>query len=117
MTTGPRDEIGGVMRFCRSRRGGRRCTRPVDHAGLHRHRTVMWADTGADPLRCTGSGTTGAPAATLPDGWPHGHALCPTCHRFVPLHGGVLAPHDTSDPAETQAGALRRREWFNTFGW
>ncbi len=82
----------------------------------------MWADTGADPLRCPGSGAPSEPAATFPDGWPHGRALCAACqrfiplHNFIPLHSGTLAPHDTSDPTEPAAETLRRREWFNTIG-
>jgi len=107
----------GTVRFCRSRNRGRRCTRPLDHPGLHRHRGIMWAEAAADPLRCDGTGLAGRSAATLPDGWPDGRALCPICHRFVALDDGVLAPHDTSDPGEPETEALRRRDWFNTIGW
>lgn len=106
-----------VMRFCRSRSGGRRCTRPLDHPGLHRHRTVMWSDAGADSARCAGSGAPGTPAARMTDGFPDGRALCPVCLRFVPLDEGRLAEHDTSDPHETDAEARRRGEWFNAHGW
>ena len=74
-----------VVRFCRSRNGGRRCTRHLGHAGLHRHRTIMWADAAADPAHCPGSGEPGTPAAPLADGFPDGRAMCPVCHRFVAL--------------------------------
>ncbi len=78
----------------------------------------MWTDAGADAPRCAGSGTRGEPAATLPDGYPHGRALCEVCLRFVPLdRAGRLDTHDTADPSETDAEAARRREWFNTRGW
>ena len=106
-----------TVRFCRSRNDGRRCTRPLDHPGLHRHRAIMWTDAAADPARCTGSGDPGEPAAVLADGWPHGRALCPVCHRFVPLEDGRLTSHETSDPHETDAETTRRREWLNTHGW
>lgn len=107
-----------VVRFCRSRNEGRRCTRPLAHAGLHRHRTIMWTDAGADPARCPGSGTPGSPAAPLADGWPHGRALCGVCHRFIELdeHGG-LDEHDTFDVRETARETARRREWLNRTGW
>jgi hypothetical protein len=108
----------GTVRFCRSRNGGRRCTRPLDHPGLHRHHAIMWADAAADPSRCAGSHAPGAPAAALADGWPDGRGLCPLCQRFVPLEPhGALTEHDTSDAAESDAEASRRREWFNTHGW
>ncbi|MET0297102.1 MAG: hypothetical protein ABW024_06845 [Microbacterium sp.] len=106
--------VNDVVQFCRSRSEGRRCTRPLDHPGLHRHRTIMWSDAGADAPRCPGSGGAAAPAAPLADGWPHGLALCPTCLRFVPLEDGLLVDHDTSDPADDLG---RAREWFNTRGW
>lgn len=77
----------------------------------------MWTDAAADPPRCPGSRQPGEPAASLADGWPHGRALCPVCHRFVPLDDGLLAPHDTSDEGETDAEASHRREWLNTHGW
>ena len=109
--------MSDVVRFCRSRSAGRRCTRPLDHPGLHRHRTIMWTDAAADPAGCPGSGRPGEPAAPLDDGWPHGRALCPVCHRFVPLAGGLLAEHTTSDEGEPDAEASRRREWLNTHGW
>ncbi|WP_045296935.1 hypothetical protein [Microbacterium trichothecenolyticum] len=107
-----------VVRFCRSRNDGRRCTRHLGHAGLHRHRTIMWTDAGADPTQCPGSGEPGEPAATLADGFPGGRALCPVCLRFVPLDdAGRLIRHDTADEGETDAEARRRAEWFNTHGW
>ncbi|MBW9108227.1 hypothetical protein [Microbacterium ureisolvens] len=109
--------MSDIVHFCRSRNGGRRCTRPLDHAGLHRHRTIMWTDAGADPARCRGSGEPGSPAATLADGFPDGRALCPVCLRFLPLDDGRLPAHDTSDTAETDAETRRRREWFNAYGW
>lgn len=105
-----------VMQFCRSRNAARRCTRELGHRGLHRHRTIMWTDATADPARCSGSGTPGAPAARLPDGYPHGRALCGVCHRFVDVDEGVLAEHDTSDASANAAEEAQRREWFNTLG-
>jgi hypothetical protein len=106
-----------VMRFCRSRSGGRRCTRPLGHVGLHRHRAIMWTDAGADEPRCPGSGTAAVAATPLADGYPHGRALCPVCVRFVALQSGVLVAHDTSDPTETDDEAARRAVWLNTHGW
>ena len=107
-----------VVRFCRSRNSGRRCTRPLAHPGLHRHRTIMWTDAAADPPRCSGSGAAGEPAARLADGFPDGRALCPVCLRFVELtDDGLLVEHDTTDATETDAAARRRREWFNEHGW
>lgn len=105
-------------RFCPSRNAGRRCTRPLGHPGLHRHNGAMWNDTSADPPRCPGSGEPGTPAQTLPDGFPDGRALCERCLRFIDLDAiGRLAEHDTTDATETDADALRAREWFNTHGW
>ena len=107
-----------VVTFCRSRNDGRRCTRPLRHAGLHRHRTIMWADAGADPAHCSGSGEPGEPAALLADGFPDGRALCTVCLRFIPLDdAGRLIGHDTADEGETDAEARRRGEWFNAHGW
>jgi hypothetical protein len=115
---GPSVSDGGVVQFCRSRNEGRRCTRPLGHPGLHRHRTIMWSDASADPLHCSGSGARGEPAATLPDGFPGGRALCPVCLRFIALDaGGRLVEHDTSDETETDAEARRRQDWFNVHGW
>lgn len=112
------DSGADVVRFCRSRNEGRRCTRPLGHPGLHRHRTIMWTDAGADALRCLGSGESGEPAAALADGYPDGRALCPVCLRFVPLDdAGRLVEHDTTDETETDAEARRRGEWFNAHGW
>jgi hypothetical protein len=109
---------GGVVQFCRSRSQGRRCTRPLGHRGLHRHRTIMWTDASADPARCSGSGRPGEPAVPLADGYPEGRALCAVCLRFVALTpDGRLVEHDTTDDAETEAETARRREWLNTHGW
>lgn len=111
-------EASDVVRFCRHRSHGRRCTRPLGHAGLHRHRTILWSDVQSDPPRCEGSGEPGEPAAPLPDGYPGGRALCPRCQRFVPLDGaGRLAPHDASDEGESDAEVSRRRAWLNAHGW
>ena len=54
-----------MMQFCRSRNDGRRCTRELGHRGLHRHRTIMWTDAGADDPRMPRVGPLAAPAATL----------------------------------------------------
>jgi len=106
-----------MMRFCRSRNAGRRCTRELDHRGLHRHRTILWSDAGAEPPRCTGSGAPAAAAATLASGFPDGRALCETCLGFVALDAeGRLIEHDTWN-AEAEADAGERADWFNTFGW
>lgn len=105
-----------TVAFCRSRNDGRRCTRPLHHPGLHRHRTIMWTDAAADPPRCPGSLTPAAPADPAPDGYPHGRALCARCLRFVEIEDGRLVEHDTSDPDEPAAEAARRREWFNAAG-
>ena len=103
-----------TVAFCRSRNAGRRCTRPQDHPGLHKHRAVMWSDLGADPPRCPGSGLAAAPAAQLADGFPDGRAVCPSCQAFVALEDGRLAAHDAG--VDGVAGD-RRAEWFNTHGW
>jgi len=110
--------VSEVVSFCRSRNAGRRCTRPLGHAGLHRHRTIMWTDAGADPARCPGSGEPGTPAALLADGFPAGRALCRRCLRFVRVtEDGRLVDHDTTDEDETDAEARHRQEWLNTYGW
>lgn len=106
-----------VVRFCRSRNAGRRCTRPLDHPGLHRHRAVMWSSLTADAAHCPGSGAAAAPAPRLADGYPHGRAACPQCQRFVSLEDGRLAAHDTTDAGESDDEIRHRREWFNTHGW
>jgi hypothetical protein len=111
-------EPGSVMLFCRSRKAGRRCTRPLDHPGLHRHRTIMWTDAAADAPRCPGSGTPAAIAAPLDDGFPGDRALCAVCLRFVALdETGRLIEHDTADQDETAHEAAQRREWLNRHGW
>lgn len=108
----------GVVRFCRERRGGKRCTRPLGHAGLHRHREIMWSEAGSDPARCPGSGREAAPAEPLPDGYPDGRALCPECLRFIERDAtGVLVAHGTSDATESDAEVTRRRAWLNAHGW
>ncbi|WP_194398076.1 hypothetical protein [Microbacterium atlanticum] len=110
--------MSGVVQFCRSRNHDRRCTRPLDHPGLHRHRAIMWTDAAADPPRCSGSGAPGEPAALLADGYPGGRALCPVCLRFVELDGASrLVEHDSSDEAETRTETERRRAWINAHGW
>lgn len=107
-----------VVRFCRSRNAGRRCTRPLAHAGLHRHQAIMWTDAAADAARCPGSGEPGTPAALLDDGFPEGRALCGACLRFIRLDTEErLIEHDTSDEAESDSEAQSRREWFNAHGW
>jgi hypothetical protein len=108
--------MSDVIAFCRSRNDGRRCTRPLGHPGLHRHRTIMWTDASADPPRCPGSGQRAAPATPLPDGFPHGRGLCRECLRFIGIVDGALAVHDTADPDETADEAHHRREWFNRAG-
>lgn len=105
--------MSDIVVFCRSRSDGRRCTRPLRHRGLHRHRTIMWTDAGADDPRCPGSGN---PASPAPD-WQGGEALCTACLRFVPLRDGRLVEHETSDPTESAETARLRREWLNTHGW
>lgn len=105
--------MSDIVRFCRSRSAGRRCTRPLGHPGLHRHRMIMWSSAGADPERCAGSGEPGSPAATLPDGYPHGRALCRRCFTFVPLMDGRLTQHDAAPAEESDAEIAARREWFN----
>ncbi|MHC3000365.1 hypothetical protein [Microbacterium sp. HJ5] len=109
------DATPSVVRFCRSRNTGRRCTRHLDHPGLHRHRAIMWTDAAADAPRCEGSGSPGRPAPPLDDGYPHGRALCPACLRFVDLDDSAhLVEHETSDADESDADRERRRTWFNT---
>ena len=106
-----------VVRFCRSRNHGRRCTRPLDHPGLHRQRTIMWTDAAADPPRCLGSGTPATPAAPDADGYPHGRGLCTVCLRFVAITDGQLTEHDTDDAEEPADDEARRRAWLNEHGW
>lgn len=101
--------------FCRSRNDGRRCTRPLGHAGLHRHRTILWTDAGADAPRCAGSGAPGSPAALLPSGFPGGRGVCPECLQFIALAHGSFVEHDTWSAASERA-TDERAEWFNTRG-
>lgn len=106
-------EPGGVMQFCRSRRAGRRCTRELGHPGLHRSRTIMWTDAGADPALCPGSGTPGSPAPLLPNGFPGGRALCSQCLGFVVIDSaGRLESHET-----WSGDGDDRSDWFNVHGW
>ena len=106
-----------TMQFCRSRNDGRRCTRELAHRGLHRHRTLMWTDAGADAPQCPGSGSPGVAAPCLQNGFPDGRAVCPACLRFVGIGGdGRLVRHDTWSEA-AEADAADRAGWFNTFGW
>ena len=77
----------------------------------------MWSDGDSDPERCAGSGEPGERAEVLADGYPHGRALCRACLRFVPLTGGRLDDHETSDAGESDEEVRRRHEWFNTVGW
>lgn len=105
-----------MMQFCRSRRDGRRCTRELGHRGLHRHRTIMWTDAGADAPRCPGSGSAGTPAPVLANGFPGGRALCPACLGFAAVDDGHLVEHDTWSAA-SDSEASERADWFNTFGW
>lgn len=105
------------MQFCRSRNEGRRCTRERGHRGLHRQRTILWTDAGADAPHCPGSGSAGAAAAVLASGFPHGQALCATCLGFVARDAaGRLVEHDTGGTA-SDSDAADRAEWFNTNGW
>jgi hypothetical protein len=105
--------------YCRSHRGGVPCTRELDHRGLHHARgtNLLWQDADADAPACPGSGEPAAAAETLPDGFPHGRALCPVCLGFFALDGGLLVPHDRWTGQTTDADAADRREWFNTIGW
>ncbi len=77
----------------------------------------MWTDASADPPRCPGSGGAGRPADPLPDGWPHGRALCPQCLRFVPLEDGRLTEHDTASADDAPGEVERRITWLNEHGW
>jgi hypothetical protein len=109
--------MSAPMRFCRSRNDGRRCTRELGHRGLHRSRTILWTDAGADEPRCAGSGAVGEAAPMLPGGFPGGRALCQICLGFVPLDAaGRLHEHDTAD-AHLDNEVEQRAEWFNSYGW
>ena len=106
--------------WCLSRHGTAICTRPVGHAGLHNRTgtSLLWSDLQADPAQCPGSGHPARPAAQLPDGFPHGRALCETCLAFVRLTGaGALWNHDSFRGARSDAERVDRAEWFNTYGW
>jgi len=114
-----------TAQWCRSRRGRALCTRPVGHAGLHNRlgTSQMWSDVEADPPACAGAGMPGVAARSLPNGFPHGRALCPVCDAFVelvpPARSGaaVLADHDVFTQEADAAAAEQRAAWFNTFGW
>ncbi len=113
-TTGP------STRWCLSRRGNAVCTRPIGHAGLHNRggTSLLWSDREADPALCEASGRPATPAALLPDGFPHGRALCRTCLAFVRLtDDGILWNHDSFRSARSDAQRLDRAQWFNTHGW
>lgn len=105
--------------WCLSRSGGAICTRPRGHSGLHNRSGTsrMWSDREADPPLCPGSGAPAAPASRVPDGFPHGAALCEACWGFVPLDDGMLAPHDAFRGAADAAEADQRSAWFNAHGW
>lgn len=77
----------------------------------------MWSDREADAAACPGAGTAAEPARALPDGLPEGRALCPECWGFVPLTGGLLAPHDAFRGAVDDIEAADRAAWFNEHGW
>ena len=105
-----------TMQFCRSRNDGRRCTRELGHLGLHRHRTTLWTDAGADAPRCPGSRSTGSPAPALASGFPGGRALCAECLGFIALDDGHLVEHETWSAA-SDSEAIERADWFNAHGW
>lgn len=108
-----------MRQWCRSRRDGVVCTRPVDHAGLHNRvgTGAMWSDAQADAPLCPGSGAPAAAAPTLPDGYPEGRGLCRSCWGFAEVHAGRLARHDAFLGAQTRRDAVQRAAWFNRFGW
>lgn len=110
---------GAARRLCLSRRNGEICTRENGHRGLHHRKggRLLWSDLQADPPACPGGGAPAEPAATLPDGFPHGRAVCPVCWAFVTLADATLAPHDSWRGDASRADADHRRDWFNAFGW
>lgn len=105
--------------WCRSRRAGAVCTRPAGHAGLHNRVGTgrMWSTAQADGPRCAGSGMPGGAAPPLPDGFPHGRAVCPVCWDFVDLEDGTLARHDAFTGPSDEQDAVARAAWFNAHGW
>lgn len=105
-----------TTQFCRSRNDGRRCTRELGHRGLHRHRTIMWTDAGADAPRCPASGSPAPAAPALANGFPEGRALCTACLGFIALDDSRLIEHDTWSAA-SDTEAAQRADWFNAFGW
>lgn len=110
---------GAARRLCLSRRNGEICTRENGHRGLHHRKggRLLWSDLQADLPACPGGGAPAEPAATLPDGFPHGRAVCPACWAFVTLADATLAPHDSWRGDASRADADHRRDWFNAFGW
>lgn len=78
----------------------------------------MWSDREADPAQCPASGHAAVIAVELPDGFPHGRALCRTCLAFVPLTDeGRLWDHDSFRGPRTEDESAQRAEWFNSHGW
>ncbi|WP_322411881.1 hypothetical protein [Microbacterium invictum] len=56
-------------------------------------------------------------AAPLPDGFPHGRAVCPVCWDFVDLENDALTDHDAFTGPSDEQDAAARAAWFNTHGW
>ncbi|MBZ4485868.1 hypothetical protein LQ938_10200 [Microbacterium sp. cx-55] len=77
----------------------------------------MWSDRQADAAACPGSGAPAEPAHPLPNGFPHGRALCPECWGFAAVADGVLTLHDAFRGAEDDTAAADRAAWFNVSGW
>lgn len=110
---------GAARRLCLSRRRGEICTRETGHRGLHHRRGghLLWSDAQADPPECAAAGSAAKPAATLPDKFPGGRALCPVCWAFVAIEDGVLVAHEMWRGDASRQEADQRREWFNAHGW
>ncbi|VXB91634.1 MULTISPECIES: hypothetical protein [unclassified Pseudoclavibacter] len=120
MSNRPIAQLPGAARMlCLSRRSGEICTRRAGHAGLHNRTgsSLLWSDIDADAPRCPASGSPAVPAPRLPDGYPHGRALCGVCFAFVTLDDGALSAHDSWRGDESREEADQRREWMNTHGW
>ena len=103
-----------MMQFCRSRNDGRRCTRELGHRGLHRHRTIMWTDAGADDPHCPGSGSPGTAAPTLASGFPGGRRSARTAwasSRSTRSAGWSRttreAPHPSAKQSSVRSGSTR----------
>lgn len=77
----------------------------------------MWSEREADAPVCPGGGTVAAAAPTLPDGFPFGAGLCPSCGDFVALIEGRLRSHDAYRGAADATKAAHRGAWFNAHGW